>query len=321
MIRVLVVSDIHHACAAERARAGFEERAAPGPVSRRLLRAYRRYVWLDDPMAHNHRLPEIVSREPNPDLVVGNGDFTLDTAFVGISDDAAFQSARESLGLLRKTYGERLLANAGDHELGKKSFVGGAGGLRRASLVRCEADLGIPVVWSRPVGRWHFVGVASTVAAWPMYEGETPENEREWWRGRHAECHRDLEATFAAIPIAAPIVFFCHDPSALPYVRKLPAIAARLPDIRATIIGHLHTPLVLAVARALAGCPSIGWLGNSVRRYTSALGKAACWKEFRVVLCPSPAGIQLLKDGGYLTMAFDETATGAIEIQRHRLPW
>lgn len=321
MTRLLVVSDIHHACAAEQARRGFEERVAPGPVSRLLLRAYRRFVWLDDPMAHNHRLPEILRREPDPDWVVGNGDFTLDSAFVGVSDDAAFMSAAECLALLRSAHGDRFLPNAGDHEIGKKSFVGGAGGVRRRSLERMESDLGIPVAWQRRVGRWWLVGVASSVAAWPMFEGETPAEERAWWRARHEACLGSLAAAFDAVPPGAPVLFFCHDPSALPWVRRVEAVARRLPDIRATVIGHLHTPLVLGIGRRLAGCPPVGWLGNSVRRYTSALREARCWRDFRVQLCPSPAGVQLLKDGGYLTVEFEEDGVGEARITRHRLPW
>ncbi len=321
MNRIVVVSDIHHACAAEQARRGYEERAAGGRVARVMLRAYRRFVWLDDPMAHNHRLPEIIRGEPRPDVVVGNGDFCLDTAFVGVSDDAALASAGESLGLLRSAYGDRFMANAGDHEFGKKSFVGGAGGVRRLSLERCESKLGIPVVWSKACGRWHLVGVASSVADWPLFERETPEAERGWWRGRHEACLAGLAAAFDAVPPGAPILFFCHDPSALPRLRRLPAVAARLPDVRATVIGHLHTPLVLGVANRLAGCPTVGWLGNSVRRYTSALREARCWRDFRVTLCPSPAGIQLLKDGGYLTLEFDASRAEGLVVRMHRLPW
>ena len=126
---------------------------------------------------------------------------------------------------------------------------------------------------------------------------------------------------FGALPAGAPIVLFCHDPSALPFLRRVPEIARRLGDIRATVIGHLHSPLLLAMGRGLAGMPRLRWAGNTVRRYTAALNEARCWREFKVRLCPSPAGVQLLKDGGYLTLEFAPDRDEELVIQRHRLPW
>ena len=321
MFRLLVVSDIHFAGPAEQARKGFEARAVPNPGIRMALRAYRKYVWLDDPMAHNHRLDAILQREPAPDLVVGNGDFTLDTAFVGVSDDAACASARECLERLRAAYPSRFEGVLGDHELGKKSFVGGAGGLRRRSLERCESELGLRVLWRREVGIWNLIGVASTLAGWPLFRAETPASEHDWWEKRHLELLRSVDQTLAAVPSGAPILLFCHDPSALPFLRSLPSVAHRIPDIAATIIGHLHTPLVLAVAGYLAGFPRVNWAGNSVRRYTAGLHEARCWKEFKVRICPSPAGVQLLKDGGYLTLEFEPDRAEGLQAMRHRLPW
>lgn len=321
LFRLLVVSDIHFAGPAEQARRGFEERAAAGPWLRTGVRAYRRYLWLADPMAHNHRVDAILKREPNPDAVVGNGDFTLDSAFVGVSDDAACASAKECLDRLRTAYPGRFQGILGDHEIGKKSFVGGAGGVRQLSLERCETDLGLPVLWRSEVGKWNLIGVASTLASWPMFRTETPDGEKDWWGRRHQEHLAAVGETLAKVPEGAPILLFCHDPSALPFLRRVPEIARRLPDIRATVIGHLHSPLVLALGRGLAGMPRMGWAGNTVRRYTAALNEARCWREFKVRLCPSPAGVQLLKDGGYLTLEFAPDRDDKLMVRRHHLPW
>jgi hypothetical protein len=39
-----------------------------------------------------------------------------------------------------------------------------------------------------------------------------------------------------------------------------------------------------------------------------------------VRLCPSLAGIELLKDGGYLTAELDPEARSPLRVHRHRLP-
>ena len=93
-----------------------------------------------------------------------------------------------------------------------------------------------------------------------------------------------------------------------------------MPDIGGTVIGHLHTWLVLRVGRLLAGVPKVAWAGHSIRRYTAALNEARCWREFRVTLCPSPTGIQLLKDGGYLTTEWPASG-GEVRWRNHGLPW
>ena len=71
------------------------------------------------------------------DYVVANGDYSCDSGFVGVSDDAAFESAQECLGKLRTRFGDRIRFTIGDHELGKLAFSPAAqGGMRLASWPR-----------------------------------------------------------------------------------------------------------------------------------------------------------------------------------------
>ncbi|HVV71479.1 MAG TPA: hypothetical protein VHI52_08280, partial [Verrucomicrobiae bacterium] len=87
-----------------------------------------------------------------------------------------------------------------------------------------------------------------------------------------------------------------------------------------TIIGHLHSNLVLWKSRWLAGMPKINFLGHTTRRLSAALRKARDWRPFKVRLCPALAGIELLHDGGYLTVELDAEAKRPAEFRFHRLP-
>ncbi len=318
---LLVLSDVHRAAAMEQGRRGFDSRAVANPFLRTFQRVYRRYVWMDDPMAHNHLLEVIVRRVPVPAWVVANGDFTLDTGFVGVSEEGAFESASEAIAILRRAYGGRLRCTMGDHDIGKKSFIGDSGGVRRRSLERCESDLGIPRLWHEDFPGWRWIGVTSTLAAWPVFRPETPDEEVSWWQANHERHLADIDRLFReATDAGLRTLLFCHDPTALPFLRRLPGVAAALPTIGGTVIGHLHTRLVLRVGRMLAGVPKVTWAGHSIRRYTAALSEARCWREFRVTLCPSPTGIQLLKDGGYLTTEWP-AAGQSVNWKAHGLPW
>ena len=109
MATLLVVSDIHYASAAEQARRGYEAAIITNPLLRAASEAYRHFIWLRDPLAHNHLLEKFLDQSGTPDLVVANGDYSCDSAFIGVCDDAAFQSAQECLKKLRGHFGEKLL--------------------------------------------------------------------------------------------------------------------------------------------------------------------------------------------------------------------
>ena len=321
MRKLLIVSDLHFAGPGEQARRGHEARVIGNPLLRSLANAWRQGVWLRDPLAHNHRLGRIIRENPDPDLVVANGDFTVDTRFVGVSDDASLESAALALGELRHAYGERLLATIGDHDLGKQSLFGGAGGPRIASWDRCRDRLGLVPFWRHEIGRYVLLGVTSTVLALPVFAPELPPGERAAWQALHVAHLAEVRAALAAVEPGQRVLLFVHDPTALPFLWRDEVIRSRLGQVERTVIGHLHTPLILRTAQLLAGIPRIAWAGVTARRYTSALREARCWREFKILLCPSPPGIQLLKDGGYLQVELDSAGAGEARFRRVRLPW
>ncbi|HOH35905.1 MAG TPA: metallophosphoesterase [Candidatus Hydrogenedentes bacterium] len=316
---IAIVSDIHFASDAEKLRRGHEARAIDNRLLRLLTTAYRRYFWLRDPFAHNHLLDRFILAARDSDLVVANGDYSCDTAFVGVSDDAAYASARICLSKLRAAFPERFQAVIGDHEFGKMSLFGGQGGLRLASWLRSVDSLALDPLWRLDLGRWVLVGVASSLVALPVFEPETLPEERATWqclREQHIGAIRDL---FRGVDANQRVVLFCHDPTALPFLWREGVVRSRIGQVRLTVIGHLHTRLVCWQSRVLAGMPRISFLGNSIRRMTEALRQARCWRPFRVRLCPSLAGCELLKDGGYGKIEIDPDAEELLSFRIHRM--
>lgn len=318
-ITLAILSDIHYASAAERARGeDYELRSVGSALGRGALRTYRNWFWLRNPMQQNHLLDQFLERAASADFVVANGDYSCDSGFIGVADDAARQSAAECLGKLRAKFGTRFRATYGDHELGKINFAGASGGMRLASLHAARESLDLPPFWKTEVGGCTLIGVTSSIIAFPVYEMEAlPEERAEWWRLREAHL-QEIRAAFSALKAGERVLLFCHDPTALPFLAREKEIAAKLPHIAQTIIGHLHSNLILWKGRALAGMPVIKFLGNSVKRMSTALNEARVWKEFHVKLCPALPGIELLKDGGYLTAELPPDAPP--RFQFHRLP-
>lgn len=318
--RVVIVSDIHYASEAEQARRGYESQAIRKWWQRWVARAWRRFVWLDDPLAHNHNLDRFCAAAGPADLVVANGDYSCDSAFIGVADDAAHASARQVLARLRTTFPGHLAAVLGDHELGKTSLFGGLGGFRLASWHRATGDLAIEPFWVRELGPWRLIGVTSSLLALPVYEPETlPEERRDWWELRADHLVR-IRAAFRETRPDQRLILFCHDPTALPFLRDEPEVRQKLDRLALTVIGHLHTELILRASRRLAGMPSVPFLGNAVRRMSAALRNARGWREFNVHLCPSPAGCELLKDGGFRSLTLPGNGAG-FHWDRHPLPW
>ncbi len=318
---ILIVSDIHHAGPAERERQGYELACAPNWPVRQLVRAYRRFVWLHDPLGNGRFLDAFLDRCGPADFVVANGDFSADSRFVGVSDAAALASAQECLAKLRARFGDRLLTTIGDHELGKMSLVGGHGGLRFASWASTTAGLGLRPFWQIERAGHVLMGVASTLLALPVYEGELLPGERAEWEALRAAHLEEIRAAFQRLSPNQRVLLFCHDPTALPFLARLPEVQARLDQLEATVIGHLHSQLILRTGRILSGMPVIRWLGTTVRRNSLALNEARHWRPFNVRLCPSLTGIQLLKDGGWLTVELDAEQRRPATFQFHPLPW
>ncbi len=316
---ILVVSDIHYASAAEKSRGATELAAITNPALRLAVKAYRRFLWKRDPFAHNHLLDHFVEQAAHADHVVGNGDYCCDTAFIGVSDDASLQSARECLAKLRGPLEDRVSLVIGDHELGKMSLFGGRGGMRIASWERAQAELQLAPFWQTRMGRYQLIGATSSVIAWPVFEPESLACERAQWQELRIEHMALLRQSFLALEPCDRGILFCHDPTALPFLWRDPVIQSRLSQVEATIIGHLHSQVFVVGSRLLSGVPAITWLGNSIRRMSSALREARLWRHFRVRLCPALAGIELLKDGGYLRLELDPDAAQPLRIHVHHL--
>lgn len=319
-VTLAILSDIHYAGPAERARGeDYEHRDIRNPLLRHAFHAYRHFIWMRRPLSHALQLDRFLSEAPEVDYVVANGDYSCSSGFVGLSDDASFQSAAECIGKLRARFGAKLQLVFGDHELGKLSFIGQRGGMRLAGWPRCVDELGIKPFWQIAAGRYVLMGVTSSLVALPLFSADIlPEEKPEWerLRARHLE---EIRSAFAALPADRRVLLFCHDPTALPFLGREESVRARLPQIEQTIIGHLHSNLYLWKSRMLAGMPVIRVLGPTATKLSSALNEAKHWRPFRVRLCPSLAGIELLKDGGYFTVKLDPAAQQPAEFQFHRL--
>ena len=316
---ILILSDPHYASAAEKLRGDFETASLKNPAARILIKLWRKLIWLRDPFGHNHKLDQLLERAVEPDLVVANGDFSCDSGFIGLADPAARQSAEECLGKLRARFDTRLRTTIGDHELGKTSLAGARGGLRLESWRVTTRQLAIQSVWDHRIHDTVLIGVTSSLLALEVFRPEIlPEEWPEWERLR-AQHIEDLRLLFGQIKPSDRILLFCHDPTALPYLAQEDFVREKFCQLERTIIGHLHTPMVLFQTRVLSGCPPIPHFGKGIHRITRALNSARAWRPFKVLLCPSPAGSQLLKDGGYYTAQLRPGSPA--EFTRHRLEW
>ena len=321
MIRLAIISDIHYAGPSEKARRNHQFAAIKNPLRRGLVRLYRRWVWLRDPFAHNHLLDRFLEETRDADLALANGDYSCDSAYVGVCDDAAFESARECLDKLRGAFGGRFHATIGDHEIGKKMLAADRGGLRLASYHRARRELHLAPIWKLELGQYLLVGVTSTLAAFPLFESEALPEERASWHELRAEHLSELRRILSALRPTQRVLLFCHDPSALPFLWRDDVVRAALPQLERTIIGHLHSELVFRQSQRLAGMPPIRFLGHTPRRLSSALREARHWQPFKPLLCPSPSGVQLRKDGGYYLAALDLSGRSPAQFTFRSLRW
>lgn len=320
-IKFLICSDIHYASELEKQRGPYEVGAIDSAFWRVVVRNYRRYYWLRDPFAHNHLLQQVLQPPFKPDWVVANGDYSCDSAFIGMCDPPALQSAKESLGALRARFPTKVLAVFGDHELGKKSLVGGKGGMRLKSLEIAQSELGLEPLWTKRFGNYVFVAVTSSLVAMPIYIREALESESAQWEELSRQHLRGIEAVFNALQSKDRVLLFCHDPTALPFLWKLEAVRRRVQQIERTVIGHLHSSIILKQSRILSGIPMMTRFGQSIRRMSTALSQAKDWKHFNVLLCPSLTGLQITKRGGFYEMDLDPEAQAPASFQLHSIRW
>lgn len=273
-----------------------------------------------EPLSRNCVLDRFLEEPDSFDFLIANGDYSCNSVYIGVSDDAACQSVRECLSKLRQKFGSRLRVNYGDHELGKISFFGGRGGMRLASWHRARGELDLASFWQVSLGNYVLMGFVSSLVALPIFESDMLPVERPEWERLRAEHLAEIGRAFDALEPEQRVLLFCHDPSALPFLGREPATHQRLGQIEQTIIGHLHSNLVLWKSGFLAGMPRIRFLGHTAQRLSSALRQARDWRPFKVRLCPALAGIELLKDGGYLTADLDLQAREPARFRFHSLP-
>jgi hypothetical protein len=296
-VTVAILSDIHHAGAAEHARGeDYEFRTIANPLLRTVARAYRHLIWMRRPLDQGRQLDRFLAETGPVDYFVANGDYSCDTAFVGVSDPASFQSAKECLGKLRAKFGDR------------------------ASWYCATQQLGLQPLWKLAIGRYLLVGVASPLITLPANKVDvSPEEWPEWQPLREAHL-AEIRAAFDALQPDQRVLLFCHDPTALPFLWREEPVRRRLPQVEQTVIGHLHTRLILWKSRVLSGIPPLRFLGRNVNRFSSALHEAHLWWPFRVRLCPALSGTELLNDGGYFTVQIDPTANHPARFTFHPLP-
>jgi len=319
--RIAILSDVHDAGPRERQRGNdYEYKDLTSPYQRAVCRFYRRFLWLRNPLEHNSLLEDFLARVGDRDHVFALGDYCCDSAFVGISDDAALESANECLGALRRRFGTRLHALIGDHDLGKFPLFGERGGLRFESWRRAQKDLGLVPFWRVEIGHYLFIGITSTLLMLPAFSGEILENERRDWEVARTAHLEEIRKEFRALSSQQRVILLCHDPSALPYLWEESAIRTRVDQIERTVVGHLHSPFIMWNSRRLAGMPAVSFLGHTINRLSNALRRARRWQPFKVDLCPSLAGIELLKDGGFYTDEIDATNHRPFTPVRHWLP-
>jgi hypothetical protein len=320
-IKLAILSDVHYAGAAERSRGNdYELRVVANPVLRQCVHLYRRFFWMHRPLHQNYLLDRFLDQSGECDYAVANGDFSCDSGFVGVSDAAVCESVHECLDKLRARFGSRLLTTFGDHELGKCSIFGRHGGMRLASWYRAQRELGLQPFWQIALGKYVAMGVVSSLIAFPVFAADALAEERPEWQDLRVEHLRQICAAFARLHRDQRVLLFCHDPTALPFLWREPEIQSKLSQIEQTVIGHLHSDLILWKSRCLAGIPEIRFLGYTAKRLSAALREGKYWRPFHVRLCPALGGIELLKDGGYLTAEVDPHRMRALRFQKHRLP-
>ena len=318
--RIAILSDVHYAGPTEKAEGDdYEHRVIENPLLRFALRQYRRNVWLRYPLQQNGQLDRFIADVPEVDYAIANGDYSCNTAAVGLSADGAMESASECIGKLRGKFGGKLHLCFGDHELGKLRLMGTRGGLRLESWRRGIEQLSIQPFWKIVLGNYVLFNCTSTLIALPVFARDMLPDERSAWEKIREEHFAEVRAAFAGLRPEQRVLFFCHDPTALPFLCRDDIVRAKIPQIEQTIIGHLHSSLYLRASQILSGVPVMSFFGHSIHRMSVAVNQARHWKPFHVRLCPSLAGIELLNDGGYYTADVDEEAKSPAKFLFHPL--
>jgi 3',5'-cyclic AMP phosphodiesterase CpdA len=252
-----------------------------------------------------------------PDWVVANGDYGGDTQGVGLSDESTFQSAEVVVSMVRALFPNRCRFVFGDHDIGKYSTNLRQGGIRIESLDRGEQLLGIQSFWHEEVEGYHLIGINSSLFGLHLFLPEAIEEEIPEWQRRQQQHMEEVREAFETLPASARVLLFCHDPGALATLDTIPAVRARQRQIERTILGHLHSPGLLRLARMVPPFPKVKPRYPVARIIARSLSDKSSWRRFNPILCPSTFGTGQHVSGGAL---FAETnGEGRLVIRRHRI--
>lgn len=326
-MKIAVISDIHVLGPRELAAARQAHAALGTDVSpmvgrwRRGLHRVRSRLWngrleLREP-AFRHALSRLL--EYDPEWIVANGDFAADYGGVGLSDDATFESAAGAVQLMRELFATRCKFVFGDHDIGKYSTVLRGGGIRIDSLERGEKALGIPSFWHVVDEDFHLIGVNSSLFNLDLFLPEALHHEVPEWKRRRAEHIEHVRHAFDGLPRHARVILFCHDPSALTLLAQVPVVQRRLAHIELTVVGHLHSPSLLKLAK-FAAKSAKNWKPKYpvARIIARSLEGVKTWAQFNPVVCPSTFGTGHHVGGGLLLI--EREADGTLVTRRLRLP-
>ncbi len=322
-MRLAVLSDIHvlgpgeHEQYIEYANAIGSDVTPLRRKWRRILYGIRHRFWNWSPesrqMCFLKALEDIL--EYQPDWVIANGDYGGDAGGTGLSDAYTFESAAQVITLVRELFPGNCHFIFGDHELGKYSTLIRKGGIRLDSLYRGEQELGIQSFWHETIDDYHLVGINSSLFTLEMFLPEARLDEISEWKRISAEHKRKVDETFARLPDNARILLFCHDPGALTALSELPGVRDRIDQIKQTILGHLHTPGLLTLARMASRMPQLKLKYPIARIMAEAARGAHTWTEFNPVVCPSTFGTGKHLSGGILLI--ETGPDGGIVTRRH----
>ncbi len=326
-MRLAVISDFHVAGPKERVRSASSYHDIGNglhPLKRKWRRGLHRArarLWNANPEWRSEaflRALDCVSGY-KPDWVIANGDYGSDQGGVGVSDEATFESASGVIRTIRRTFHQRCRFIFGDHDLGKYSTLLRSGGIRLKSLNLGEEVLGIPSFWHELDDGYHLIGINSSLFTLDLFLPEALAEEIPHWRERRARHIADVCETFSRIPSKGRVILFCHDPSALHALSELKPVRERLPQIDMTVIGHLHSPGLLKLARLVPQRASAWRPKYPVARIIAhGLKGVGSWKMFKPVVCPSTFGTGHHIRGGLLFV--EKSASGPLVARRIRIP-
>jgi hypothetical protein len=324
-MRLAVISDVHVLGPGERAKSdecyrllGYDLHMVRRLWRKGLYRVRRR-LWNTHPEYRQTAFLNAVDEisEFRPEWVIANGDYGGDTGGVGLADEHTYESVENVVGMLRQRFEDRIRFVFGDHELGKYSTVLREGGIRLRSLELGEKKLGIPSFWHEIDDDVHLIGVNSSLFTLDLFLPEALVEEVPEWRRRRDEHIRQVSHAFDGLPKHARVLLFCHDPAALHALSLLPEVQGRLSHIEMTVIGHLHAPSLLRLAKLVPTKTKWKPKYPVARIVAHGLEGFKSWKMFNPVACPSTFGAGHHFHGGVLLI--ERNGGGKLVARKRRI--